>query len=1103
MPDAVDSSSEERQKRPEGARPEVSSERSETLRNRSVSKTDDEPAKPEQKPGILAKIGLDVPTISMMFKGSLPPIICISIYQANSISSIAPTLGYLMPIISVLSLAILPRGKYMQNLLLNTMMACIGAAIAMLVLWSAVQARAHTSNLADVPAAVQATGRPPYNSSQSAVCGVWLFANIWFVNVLRAKMPSFNLPVILYSIMVNVSATFGTIMVTTAQAEAFVKQLLTIVLMGIAFATGVSFFIFPVSSRMVVTGEMKGLLGLFRKAVMLQKEYLQGLEREDMFALELTETAAGPKFKQQKKKKQKCKDKDGHDDEELVLTKEAKSAQALRETISQIRELAGKLHGDMKFAKRDTAWGKLAAHDLGEIFGLMRKILIPITGLSTIMDIFKRVADTRGWNNADPDTPIEVLAAKEKEQRVWNEVMRQLHEPFDILSQAIDQGLEHAGIVLEFLPRPKEQKKAAAQTSDRSQPDVEAQGDDVRPGQPDFVKVMDEKVRLFHSKRGEILGTWAREKGLTYDGDLKNIDPGCNLFNDSRERDQAQLYVILYMEQLMQATGEAVQDLVEFADSKVADGTMKKKRLIFPNKRRMNKWLMSIFKDEDSTAEETPDVLERGANVVFMGDGFGKKKDPEHLPANSAWQHFGNGLRQVSRFFGSEESAFGFRVACATMTVGIVAFLEQTQDFFIKQRLVWAMIIIAIGMTQTSGQSIFGFFCRVGGTLLAMILSFIIWYIVDEKLPGVIVILWLFLFLSYYFFIKFPRFIPGIMICIVTQVLIIGYELQVKTIGIAAAAQSGQPYYPTYELAPYRLATVAGGCLVAFFWTIFPSPLTDRTWIRRDLSAVMYLLANYFSVINETMKAMINETGGDIEVKDSPANRLRRIRQKLFGKLTLLLPSLQAHAGFQKFEPDIGGKFPRAAYEEIILRSTRIMNYLTLMSYTLTWRSRADQESPNNEWLRALKDVLNNISPTHHTILSTLTLISNSLQSGQSLPPFLPLPKPYELTKQLLKVGDGAHISSASSMVGGKPGEGPVHILDARNAQQRGYTEFAVIQVCGTLAIADIEGLVAAVKSLVGVVDFSFRVDTSESSVESMGDDSQFTEDGKGKGKVD
>ena len=166
------------------------------------------------------------------------------------------------------------------------------------------------------------------------------------------------------------------------------------------------------------------------------------------------------------------------------------------------------------------------------------------------MDIFKRVADSRGWN-AGPDMPADVLAAKEREQQVWNEVMRQLHEPFEILSEAIDQGLEHAGIVLELLPRPKELKQAEAQKSGGAQPDVEAQGQNLRPGQAGFVKVIDEKVRLFDSRRGEILGTWAKEKGLSYDGDLGNIDPGRNLFIDSRERDQAQLYVILYMEQLV------------------------------------------------------------------------------------------------------------------------------------------------------------------------------------------------------------------------------------------------------------------------------------------------------------------------------------------------------------------------------------------------------------------------------------------------------------------------------------------------------------------------------------------------------------------------
>lgn len=75
---------------------------------------------------------------------------------------------------------------------------------------------------------------------------------------------------------------------------------------------------------------------------------------------------------------------------------------------------------------------------------------------------------------------------------------------------------------------------------------------------------------------------------------------------------------------------------------------------------------------------------------------------------------------------------------------------------------------------------------------------------------------------------KYPRHTAIWLICIVTQVLIVGYELQVKKIGQKAAAAGGQPYYPIYILAPYRLAAVAGGSLVAFIWTSFPYPITDR-----------------------------------------------------------------------------------------------------------------------------------------------------------------------------------------------------------------------------------------------------------------------------------
>lgn len=655
----------------------------------------------------------------------------------------------------------------------------------MLITYSSVQARLNTSNLEEMAAYIAANGRAPYNSSQSAVCGVWLVFNIWFANVIRAKFPAFNMPVIIYSIVVNISCTFGPEFPTVATAEAFIKRLIIAIFMGLAIGAGASLFIFPISSRQVVSKQMAGVLALFKRSISLEKDYLQSLEKEDMFALEIVETSAG---------RSEPERKGGKKDKGPPLTQEQKNALALRGTIAATRELMGKIYGDLKFAKRDIAWGHLAASDFSEVFNLIRMFIIPMTGIGTIMDIFQRVGRERGWDGSGEADgglfqhfkPLD----KEESQRIWNDIMKQLHEPFEILSEAIIQGIDHGGILLKLFPQPKGQKKAGADA------DVEASGGQLSPGQVGFSQVINEKIETFNSRKSEILRIWAKEKGLSSDGRPQNWDKENTRLFEKRRNDQAQLYVILYLEKLMQATGEAVQDFVAFAESKVHDGTLAKKRLIFPNGRRLRKWILGIFNSEDSTAEDSPDILERGTNVVYLGQGWMHKRDPEHLPAANAWQKFGNGIRACSRFFGSPESMFGVRVACATMTIGIVAFLEQTQRFFLEQRLVWAMIIIAIGMTQTSGQSIFGFLCRVGGTFMAMVNCFIIWYIVDYRTPGVFVFLWLFIFVEYYFFFKYPQFIPAIMICIVTQVLILGYEIQTQSLGIAASEASGQPYYP-------------------------------------------------------------------------------------------------------------------------------------------------------------------------------------------------------------------------------------------------------------------------------------------------------------------
>ena len=279
-------------------------------------------------------------------------------YQSHVVSEFFTTLGYLVPITSVFALAILPRGKFLMNFLFTCLAICFGSAITMLALWTAVQARINTTP-PDTPPA-----RYRYNSSQSAVCGVWLFFTTWLGNFLRAKAPTLNLPVITYSILVNVGCTYGPFLQTVPQAEAFVKKLLVAMLTGLALSLGVNLLFFPVSSRMVVFKEFAGAIGLLRKTVSLQKAYLVRLESDDMFAV-VSRTVTSPLLQ------------DGRDGKPR-LTKEAKAAMALKQVTDQLTELAGKLHTDMVFAKRDVAWGHLDAKDLGEMLTLFRNVYIPM-----------------------------------------------------------------------------------------------------------------------------------------------------------------------------------------------------------------------------------------------------------------------------------------------------------------------------------------------------------------------------------------------------------------------------------------------------------------------------------------------------------------------------------------------------------------------------------------------------------------------------------------------------------------------------------------------------------------------------------------------------
>lgn len=488
------------------------------------------------------KSGLNIGMLATMFKGALAPTIAIALYQSTSFADHYSTLGYLVAVMSILSFGIMPRAKFVQTMLFNIIGICIGFCITLLSIFCSVQARAHTSPpLSTGPKSSSGGPSPgasvaPYNSSASAVCAVWLFFNIYISNTLRASRPQLQFPVIMYSIFANVASTYAPQFATMAQGITFSRRLIEAFLTGFAIAIGVSFLVFPLTSRTVVLKTMTGYIKALSGALKAQSNYLQSLEDRNAFGY--------PPQLEDQARPGKEESPRPHDPEAFSL-ESTPEAKALKAAVAIVAEMYGKISGDLAFAKRETAYGKLDASDLSDLVKLMRQVMLPIIGMSSVADIFSRVAKRQGWcTHADDASerlgrPDEV---KNMEKEQWSEIMRTLHHPFEVLTGWMNQGLQHVLFTLEL------EKNPTKQTNNAHSPDLEANGDAIEPGDKHFADVLSTKIDQFYEQRKVTLDTWCRQKGM----DLQHQGPqhsgsGSGMAITDHQRHQRQLYLILYV----------------------------------------------------------------------------------------------------------------------------------------------------------------------------------------------------------------------------------------------------------------------------------------------------------------------------------------------------------------------------------------------------------------------------------------------------------------------------------------------------------------------------------------------------------------------------
>lgn len=124
---------------------------------------------------------------------------------------------------------------------------------------------------------------------------------------------------------------------------------------------------------------------------------------------------------------------------------------------------------------------------------------------------------------------------------------------------------------------------------------------------------------------------------------------------------------------------------------------MQKRRWILPGLIRTRRWLLSVFKSDQ--AGRLADPLQS----AIQASQYPQSKDPGHLSPNNAWEWLGDKtILNIPRVLGSTSATFGFRVACALLTVAIPDFLHDSQTFFIHQRGLWAEVGLLFQLSSTS-----------------------------------------------------------------------------------------------------------------------------------------------------------------------------------------------------------------------------------------------------------------------------------------------------------------------------------------------------------------------------------------------------------------
>ncbi|KAH8672385.1 hypothetical protein BGZ61DRAFT_105508 [Ilyonectria robusta] len=967
---------------------------------------------------------MDTESLLMMMKGSLAPTIVIAISQSHAISDVTTTTGYLAALIAVSAQCLQPRAKFIKVMFFCLLSLCVTASITCLAIYSAVKAR-HPSNNATPD---------QYDSSASAVAAIWLFVMIWVGNALRAwRMAELQDPIVTSSIFALVALTRAGNWTTVDEGLDFVVRLIKTFLIGFAIPTGVSLLILPRTCRQGVCKDIRNFVHETNAVLHALTEFVNTASRTSFLTRQKTHIVSED-------------DVSSQDDNELPSeVRFAKARSRLTKASDTLNTLDAKIQAGLKYSRNEVAWGKLSAADLDEISMLLRGVLLPLSGMSLLPDI------VNSFTEAEPRVhPTDDGLTIEGQGPIDHGIIDALSECLGDTQTLVSTGLQYFLLQLELAGTGTKKPSDSEACTEESMPR------ELDPSSSDFVSAFGLKIHEMSVAKQNLRADKFLVQTSTPPSQHAS-DDGTSETTQRIDRDmiiQQDFLLVLYLFSLQTMVLDATLNLIRFAKRKTDDNTMKQSRLIIPAGLHPKRSHIA-----SSTTKEAPAQPNERRDTAREVQGL-EVVDLVHLKPANFLERGSDWFRSVSHLIGSDLSMFGLRVAAASLSIGIVAFLRQSHDFFIHQRGVWAMIVVVIGMSPTSGQSFFGFFARILATAASVALSLAAWYIVVGKTAGVIIFLYLANVIEFYTYVKKPHLFGPSIIAIVTLNIIIAYELQVKAIGSDVAESNGQPYYPIYLFGPYKLAAVAVGCAVSFFWTIFPYPITAKSNVPRLAGGSLFNLARFYSAMHTAVDRWIHQDQDQQgpRVLGQEDDRLHGVLRDLYKQELLALNGLRMHNHFATYEPPIGGKFPSAIYAKLTAGMQRILTIMSLMAHIAqtmpapSFQQLEDATEPSDLPSSQLAVAWASTGFQFQSTTSLFCHLASSLTHAKPLPPFLTASESFPLVRHLHKINS--------------------EMLQTQNSYQPAYTALISLELLRTALSLELQKQLDEIRVLVGEIMF-------------------------------